>query len=56
MNIECEDCCVEIGRGKRDGQRRTRCKHCGLLVCGWCLHHVHNGMFIAPEKTKTVRK
>lgn len=32
---ECEDCGDEQ-------KRRTRCKHCGLLVCTWCLHHIHH--------------
>jgi hypothetical protein len=31
---ECEDC-------GDDCQRRTRCPHCGQLVCGWCYSHVH---------------
>lgn len=34
---ECEDCHDEL----MDSERRRRCKHCGKLVCGWCLHHVH---------------
>jgi uncharacterized OB-fold protein len=33
---KCEDC------GEDSFQRRTRCKRCGLLVCGWCFHHVHS--------------
>jgi len=32
----CEDC------GEESGGRRRRCKRCGLLVCGWCYHHVHS--------------
>lgn len=32
---ECEDCGDEC-------KRRTRCKGCGLLVCRWCKHHIHN--------------
>jgi hypothetical protein len=31
---ECEDCGEEC-------RRRTRCHHCGQLVCPWCWHHVH---------------
>lgn len=31
---ECEDCGEEC-------KRRTRCKHCGRLVCGYCRHHFH---------------
>lgn len=33
---KCEDC------GDDALGRRTRCKRCGLLVCGWCYNHVHN--------------
>ena len=32
---DCEDC-GDVAEG-----RRLRCFHCGLLVCGWCWHHVH---------------
>ena len=31
---ECEDCEEMV-------TRRIRCAHCGLLVCAWCIHHVH---------------
>ena len=34
MTQKCEDC-------GEDATRRTKCKHCGQLVCGWCLTHVH---------------
>lgn len=34
---ECEDCEEPIP----EGWRRWRCPRCGLLVCGWCEHHVH---------------
>lgn len=34
---ECEDCGEEMD----PTQRRRRCSHCGLLVCGWCDNHVH---------------
>lgn len=33
---ECED--KDCGD---ESCRRVRCYHCGLLVCGWCWHHVH---------------
>jgi hypothetical protein len=33
-DCEDEDCGEE-------SSRRVRCFHCGLLVCGWCWHHVH---------------
>lgn len=35
---ECEDCHDEM----QDCERRTRCKKCGKLVCGWCYNHVHS--------------
>jgi hypothetical protein len=35
---ECEDC-EEV---MKPNERRSRCRCCGLLVCGWCIHHVHN--------------
>jgi hypothetical protein len=31
----CQDC------GDAVPTRRIRCRHCGLLVCGWCYNHVH---------------
>jgi len=34
---ECEDC----GEMMEPSQRRRRCSHCGMLVCGWCDNHVH---------------
>ena len=34
----CEDCEEEVNT------RRTRCPHCGLLVCRWCYHHGHGQM------------
>ncbi len=40
---ECEDCEEAIP----DENRRKRCKHCGLLICPWCAHHVHNGLYTA---------
>lgn len=46
MSVECEDCEDEIPKP----HRRRRCKHCGLLVCPWCLHHVHNGLYVAKTK------
>lgn len=33
----CDDC-EEVAPA---GCRRRRCFHCGLLVCGWCMGHVH---------------
>lgn len=30
----CDDCGDET-------RKRTRCKHCGKLVCAWCYHHIH---------------
>lgn len=30
----CEDCGEET-------KRRTKCRLCGLMVCRWCLSHVH---------------
>ena len=30
----CEDCGEHAGR-------RFRCVKCGLLVCAWCIGHVH---------------
>lgn len=30
----CEDCGDSV-------RRRFRCFHCGLFVCRWCWHHVH---------------
>jgi hypothetical protein len=33
----CDDCHEEVPRG----ERRSRCKACGRLVCAWCDHHVH---------------
>lgn len=41
--IECDDCgdpCV----------RRTRCKSCDQLVCGWCYHHVHGRSHAVPPR------
>lgn len=35
MATECQDC-------EDETKRRTRCKNCGQLVCGWCLHHIHH--------------
>lgn len=35
---ECEDCKETM----RSNERRVRCKLCNQLVCGWCIHHVHN--------------
>ena len=38
MNIrECEDCGEEIPIT----ERRHRCHNCNILVCGWCMNHVH---------------
>ena len=49
--VECQDC--------GDGcQRRRRCPHCGLLVCGWCFNHVHGPqleMREAVEKAAPVK-
>ena len=36
-DLFCEDCEEEI----EEGQRRIRCVHCNLLVCGFCWHHFH---------------
>lgn len=33
----CEDC----GEDMPQKERRFRCHNCGLLCCGWCIHHVH---------------
>ena len=33
--VECEECGEEC-------KRRTRCKSCGEMRCGYCLHHFHN--------------
>lgn len=32
----CEDC------GEDPKGRRSRCPRCKLLVCGWCMNHVHD--------------
>lgn len=40
VELECEDCHDSLL--DLDEKRRTRCKRCGLLVCRWCYHHVHN--------------
>ena len=42
---ECEDCHDEM----QDSERRRRCKHCGKLICGWCLNHVH-GLPSLPDR------
>lgn len=34
----CDDC----DTGMEKGERRQRCKRCWLLVCGWCMHHIHD--------------
>jgi hypothetical protein len=31
--------CDECGD---DVKRRTCCEMCLKMVCGWCLHHIHN--------------
>jgi hypothetical protein len=33
---EDEDC------GEVVTYRRDRCHHCGVFLCGWCMHHVHD--------------
>ena len=44
---ECQDCGEEC-------KRRTRCKRCKLLVCGWCLHHVHKSKHCSrPRASKS---
>lgn len=35
---ECEDCEEPM----KTNERRIRCGRCKKLVCGWCIHHVHN--------------
>lgn len=31
----CDDC------GEAEQPRRVRCHHCYLLICWWCMTHVH---------------
>ena len=45
---ECEGCHDEMA----DGERRRRCKHCGKLICGWCLNHVHAYVREEPSRTE----
>ena len=41
---ECEDC----GDLIPGGHRRIRCKHCKMLICGWCNNHIH-GLVVEHE-------
>jgi hypothetical protein len=36
-----ERCCEDPDCGDVVLYRRTRCVKCGLLVCNWCIGHVH---------------
>lgn len=47
---DCEDC----GESPEDGgfKRRTKCAHCGKLVCPWCMGHVHGRLHRATKKAQ----
>jgi hypothetical protein len=40
--------CMECGEDMPKGKRRIPCKHCGMLVCGWCYNHIH-GLVVRRE-------
>lgn len=46
--MTCEDCGDE-------SKRRTRCLHCGKLVCSWCFNHVY-GMQQTPDDREKRKK
>lgn len=47
---ECEDC------GEECAYRRYRCKDCQMLVCGWCMGHVHSGSLLSHARKEAEAK